>query len=414
MERAEAREHWTPADWDRATAAALEGMLEAARATAYYRPILAGHAAADLDGLPVTPKAAVRDQPEAFWPTPARRRLVAESTSGTSGTPLTLRFTRDAVQQWFALNEARVRRWHGLRVSDRWAMFGGQMVVPVDRVEPPFWVHNWPMHQLYVSTHHLSRKNAQPIARALCRFGPRYLLGYPSSMSLLARFALEDGFPLPEVEVVLSNAERLTPAQREVIGAAFHAPVRNTYGMAEAVAGASECPHGTMHLWPEAGIVETRGADGVVCSEPGAVGSLILTGLLNPAMPLLRYDVGDRGTPPIASECGCGRTLPVLGEIEGRSTDLLVTPDGRHVYWINPVYRDLPVAEAQVVQHAPRDVEVRVVPSGLWGDRHTAALVAGMAGRLGRAVVVRVTLVEMIERDPSGKFRAIVSHATSP
>lgn len=404
------REYWNPAEWEHATSGALDLMFDAARSSPYYGKVLAGPGSSEFRGIPITPKAAVRDRPEAFWSSAVDgQRLVFESTSGTSGSPLSLRFTREAVRQWFALIETRMRRWHGLGVSDRWAMFGGQLIVPVSRTEPPFWVHNWPMHQLYVSTHHLSRRNAPSIADALCRFRPRYLLGYPSSMALFARYALEDGLKLPEVDVVLSNAEMLTPAQREVIGAAFRAPVRNTYGMAEAVAGGSECDHGTMHLWPEVGIVEVADEAGRVVSTPGARGPLVLTGLLNRAMPLLRYEIGDRGHLPSPSDCGCGRTLPVLGEIQGRSTDFLITPDDRHVFWINPVFRELPVAEAQVVQHTIHDVEVRLVPERAWSSSDTEELVARFAARLGPDVTVRVTQVDGIERDPSGKFRAIVS-----
>lgn len=405
------REHWSPSQWGRARTMAIDAILDSARTSPYYAQVLAGMSHAELGLLPVTPKSAVRDSPGAFWSASAAGgRLVEDSTSGTSGSPLNLRFTREAIRQWFALLETRMRRWHGLAVSDRWAMFGGQLIVPVGRTVPPFWVHNRPMHQLYVSTHHLSRTNAPAIADALSRFRPAYLLGYPSSMALLSRYALEDGLRLPEVVVVLSNAETLTDAQREVIGSAFRAPVRNTYGMAEAVAGASECDHGTMHLWPEVGIVEVASESGEVIDTPGATGPLILTGLLNSAMPLLRYEVGDRGGVPTETSCGCGRTLPVLGPIEGRSTDFLVTPDGRHVFWINPVFRDLPVAEAQVVQHDVRDVEVRVAASSAWSPAVADVLSDRLAARLGVEVSVRVSVVDAIDRDPSGKFRAIVSH----
>lgn len=411
VEAAVDREHWSPTQWGRARSMEIEAILDSARSAPYYAPILAGMSHAELGQLPVTPKSAVRDSPSAFWSASAAGgRLVEESTSGTSGSPLSLRFTREAVRQWFALVETRMRRWHGLSVSDRWAMFGGQLVVPVRRSDPPFWVHNRPMHQLYVSTHHLSRVNAPAIAHELTRFRPKYLLGYPSSMALLSRYALEDGLRLPEVAVVLSNAETLTDAQRDVIGAAFRAPVRNTYGMAEAVAGGSECDHGTMHLWPEVGIVEVAGTNGDVIDTPGATGPLVLTGLLNRAMPLLRYEVGDRGCVPTASSCRCGRTLPVLGPIEGRSTDFVVTPDGRHVFWINPVFRDLPIAEAQLVQHAVGEVEVRVVPTSAWAADVADVLIDRLAARLGLEMVIRVSVVDAIERDPSGKFRAIVSH----
>lgn len=408
VEAALERERWSTARWDREISQSLSKIIDAARTTPYYRQRLAG-SATDLDGLPITLKSDVRGDPGAFHVSNPGTKVVVDRTSGTSGTPLELLYDREAVRTWFAITEARIKRWHGVSSNDRWAMFGGQMVVPIRRTEPPFWVHNRPMRQLYVSTHHLSRRNAPAVAAALCKFGPRYLLGYPSSMALLARYALDDSLRLPEVKVVLSNAETLTSAQREVLSTAFSAPVRDTYGMAEAVAGASECEHGSMHLWPEVGIVEVLDEAGTATSDEGAHGRLVATGLLNRAMPLLRYEIGDLGSAPTPSSCDCGRTLPVLGDIQGRSSDFIVTPDGRHVFWMNPVLTGLPVAEAQFIQHAVDRIEVVVVPSGGWSEAFSQEVIHRCRKRLGDDVTVEPRVVDAIERDPSGKFRPVVS-----
>lgn len=410
------RDYWDPQMWEAATERALGSVLKAARAAPYYREIVPPGRSAPggnlslLSEVAVTPKAAVRGDPTAFWSAlPVAGKVVSDTTSGTTGTPLTLLTTRDAVRAWYALYEARIRQWHGVKLHDRWAMFGGQVVVPMTSQEPPFWVHNWSMHQLYVSTHHLGARSAAPIAAELRRFAPKVVLGYPSSIALFARLCLEHDVRLPQPEVVISNAETISPRQRDVITEAFGCPVRSNYGMAEMVTGASECEAGTMHLWPEAGIVEVRGDDGSVSRRPGDRGNLVLTGLLNTVMPMLRYEIGDRAGVPSPSGCACGRTLPVLGDIEGRSADLLVTPDGRHVYWINPVFRDLPVAEAQVVQHSIAEVEVKVVAQSLWDRSDTDVLVERLGERLGSAMRVTVTMVDEVPRDPSGKFRPVVS-----
>jgi phenylacetate-CoA ligase len=259
-----------------------------------------------------------------------------------------------------------------------------------------------------VSTHHLSSGNAPAIAGALRSFRPRYVLGYPSSVAYFARVALELGLELPPVELFLSNAEPLSGQQREVIGAAFGCAVRDTYGMGEMAAAASECEAGTMHAWPDAGVVEVLTDEGTVSAEPGARGRLLLTGLLNEAMPLIRYEIGDRGTVPTPSACGCGRSLPELGPIEGRSADVLVTPDGRRVFWINPVFAGLPVAESQVEQAETGRVLVRVVPAPGWDPGAATTLATRLGERLGRTAV-DVELVERIPRDPSGKFRPVIS-----
>src|SRR5690606_11484549 len=92
-------------------------------------------------------------------------------------------------------------------------------------------------------------------------------------------------------------------------------------------------------------------------------GRLVCTGLLNPDMPLINYVVGDRATMGNGkSVCSCGRTLPIVKGIEGRINDVLVGPNGRAVYWINPVFYGLDIQEAQVVQDTLETLTVNLVP----------------------------------------------------
>ena len=65
-----------------------------------------------------------------------------EHTSGTTGKPLHLWHSRETLKAWYALTEARMRRWYGIERGDRWAILGGQLVAPVTRNRPPYWVWN--------------------------------------------------------------------------------------------------------------------------------------------------------------------------------------------------------------------------------------------------------------------------------
>src|SRR5206468_239017 len=142
---------------------------------------------------------------------------------------------------------------------------------------------------------------------------------------------------------------------------AFGCQLCETYGMAEIVAAASECPSGGLHLWPEVGCLEVvKEGQSVRCEA----GDFICTGLLNSDMPLIRYRVGDRGILGNSKEfCPCGRTLPKLASVEGRSDDALYTSDGRRVGRLDPVFKmRLPLHEAQIIQETLNRVRVRYVP----------------------------------------------------
>ena len=139
-------------------------------------------------------------------------------TSGTTGTPLRLWQSRDTLIVWYALLEARIRRWNGVTLEDRWAQMGGQLVTPIERRRPPFWVWNHGMHQLYMSSYHIAPASVAEYVEAMRRYRVRYLFGYPSAMHALACEILERNIEAPRLEVAISNAEPLLGYQRSAIG----------------------------------------------------------------------------------------------------------------------------------------------------------------------------------------------------
>jgi len=362
-----------------------------------------------LENWPVLGKDAIRADPRAFVADDLHvRHLFPVNTSGTTGTPLRLWRSRAASCEYYALLEARFRRWNGVSWRDDWAVLGGQAVLPPGALGPPFWVWNAAMHQLYLSANHVSPASVPAYVAALRRFSINHLVAYTSSATELARLCLGAGESYPGLKAVITNAEPLYPAQREIIERAFAAPVRETYGMVEIVAGASECAHGTLHVWPELGHVEVLADEADVAAPAGASGRLVCTGLVNADMPLVRYAVGDRGSLPASpGGCACGRKLPAMGRIEGRSNDMLIAPDGRRVYWLNPVFYGLPIHEAQVIQELPAVIRVKYVPGAAFSREDEETITERLRARMG-AVQVVVERVAEIPRGPNGKFQAVV------
>ncbi len=380
----------------------------------YYREVwrrrrAQGYDPSRLADWPILEKEQLRASPERFLADDVdRRELIAEHTSGTTGTPLHLWWDRAATQRHYALFEARWRRWYGVSRFDRWAMLGGRLVASMAQTRPPFWVWNAPMRQLYMSSYHLSPELTPYYLDALKRYEIRYLWGYTSSLYSLAQDVLRLGLDRVPMTVAVTNAEPLYDFQRAAIAEAFHCPVRETYGMSELVACAGECERGRLHLWPETGVVEVL--EDARPLEPGVVGDLICTGLLNDAMPLIRYRVGDRGSRVAGSmPCACGRTLPMLGGIEGRLDDVLLTPDGRRIGRLDTVFKaDWPIREAQIIQDRPDEVRLRFVPTTDFSEASGAGICRELQSRLhGLRVILEP--VDRIERTANGKFRAVVN-----
>lgn len=413
------RETWTPDQWRCWQGERLARLLgQASRRVPAYRRLWGAELGYDggdpfkcLARLPILGKELLRQDSSAFVDAECRiRDLWPEHTSGTTGTPLRLWHSRDTLQAWYALVEARWRGWYGFNRETRWAILGGQLIVSPKRDCPPYWVYNSPMRQLYLSAYHLSERSAADYLKALQDHGARYLLGYASSMAILAREAGKLGMRVPSLSAVISNAEPLYDHQRETIRTAFGCPVYDSYGMSEMVCGASECHHGQLHLWPDAGIHEVLAMDSDEPVQPGQTGRLVCTGLLNFEMPLIRYATGDSVAVSNNSErCPCGRTLPVLARIEGRLDDVIVTPMGRHVGRLDPVFKgDMDIVEAQIVQCTPRAVEVRVVRGARYTPITESRVRHALVERLD-GMDVSFAYVDSIPRGRNGKFKAVLS-----
>ena len=416
-------ERWSNEQWGRWQEERIAFVLErAARRVPFYRDQwakrrrLGDRAAADmLENWPVLAKEALRRHPRAFLADDCNpKAMFVEHTSGTTGTPLHVWLGRKTVVAWFALFEARARRWHGVSRNDRWAILGGQLIAATGRDRPPFWVWNGALKQLYLSAYHLKPDHVADYLDALDKHEVCYLLGYPSGIYQLAREALEQRLNVPKLAVVLGNAEPLLAHQRDAITSAFGCPARETYGMAEIAAAAGECESGRLHAWPEAGYIEILSDSADLPVRAGGSGRLFATGLLNADMPLVRYDTGDRAR-LAAGGCSCGRSLPVLAAIEGRADDVLVTPDGRTIGRLDPVFKaDLPIREAQIIQEDWNALRVLFVPSAGYTPRDGDELVRRIGDRVGDRMGVTLESVEAIPRSANGKFRAVVSRLDRP
>jgi phenylacetate-CoA ligase len=418
VREARARERWTDDEWSRWRSERTAALLErAATRVPHYRDLWrerggGPEAWKELSSWPILGKDAIRERPASFLSDGASPAALEElHTSGSTGKPLTLWRDREASRCWYGIWEARCRDWHGLDRHVRWGVLGGQLVTRVEQKRPPFWVWNQALRQLYMSSYHLAPANAKDYLDAMTRHRVRYLVGYPSSLHALAVEALSQGLESPALDLVLSNAEPLYAHQREAIAAAFRCPVRDTYGMTEIAAAASECEEGSMHLWPDVGVLEVLRLDADRPVPPGEVGRLVCTGLVNEVMPLIRYEVGDLGAvAPAGEACPCGRRLPILTRLEGRSDDVIVTRDGRRVGRLDPVFKaDLMLKEAQIVQESLDTLVVRLVAAPGFTERHAGELLERLRDRVG-AMGIRLERVESIPRSANGKFRAVVSH----
>lgn len=362
--------------------------------------------AVDLQKLPVLSKDTVRDHPDLFN---ARNYLHRPcemvSTSGTTGTTLRIRVDAEGRRKNYAFF-ARFKLWAGVDVAPRTATFAGRPIVSPEARRPPFWRYNLAANTLLFSSYHLSEKNMPAYLEKLQKWDPEMIDTYPSSLEILASFALEHGIAGPHPRAVITSSETLRPDQRAVIVSAFKTKILDQYGGAEQACFISECENGNYHVHPEFGVTEFL-ADSSGSSESGM--SIIATGFTNWATPLLRYNTGDRAIPS-TRECRCGRKFKIVDQILGRQDDLLIAPGGRRIGRLDPVFKGLQtVRRAQIIQETLQRIRVRLVPGKGFLPEHQESIRHELQKRIGEDLEYVFEIVDEIPVGAGGKFRAVIS-----
>ena len=192
------------------------------------------------------------------------------------------------------------------------------------------------------------------------------------------------------------------------------ARVANGYGGRDAGFIAHECPQGGMHITAEDIVVEIVDQQGVPLPG-GEAGEIVVTHLATAAFPFIRYRTGDVGVLD-SKTCSCGRGLPLLKEIQGRSTDFLIAQNGTVMHGLALIYilRDLPqVRNFKIVQESLDLTRVLVVLAGGLGSELIDEIVRGFKARLGQEVEIVIEEVAEIPAEKSGKFRYVVSKVAS-
>lgn len=414
------RESFTEQDWHRYTETELRRMvLHAFNKVPYYRQLWQAHGVTEERLKAITPDTVnilpvlEKDDLRRF----GRTTLLSTSrepggiffaSSGTTGTPTSILFSKPMHQRWSAAFEARIRNWAGLDRSLPRGMIGGRKILRAAEAKPPYYRYNYFEQQVYFSAYHMSQSTAKDYLQGLLKYAPAYMTGYAVSNYLLASFFEKEGLRPPVLQAVITSSEKLTKEMRETFARVYACKTYDSYSGLEACGLISECEHGNMHVSPDVGLLEFINAEGQP-AKPGERAELICTGFLNNDQPLIRYRIGDHvrlkdGT------CACGRSMPMVQEIEGRDEDVITTPDGRQMVRFHGIFIDMPaISQGQVVQRDLHHYVVNVITTAGLSKDDEHVITSRMKAQLGRDVNVVVKETEQLATGANGKFKAVIS-----
>ncbi len=243
----------------------------------------------------------------------------------------------------------------------------------------------------------------------LCREAPAYLLSRGHTLHALIHESRASGKRPRGLKALLSFADRPPEDLRVLAREAWDVPVYDTYSAGEFGVLALQCPeHDHLHVQSENVLLEILREDGSACA-PGEVGRVVVTDLHNFAMPLIRYAIGDYAE--AGEPCPCGRGLPVIRRIAGRSSNMAIDVNGRR-FWplLSPfMWMGTPITQRQFVQLTRSHVEVRFVAPRDLTHAEEAGIRDGLIATFRHPFEFSFVRVAEIARAPGAKFEEFIS-----
>lgn len=365
---------------------------------------------ADLVRFPLMRKADARANRQALRSDIAGK-LASFTTGGSTGDPLIFDLAKRRVASRVACRQ-RTSRWWGVSTGDPELAIWGS---PVELTRQD-WVRSFRDRFLasrLLSAFEMNDATMSHYLDVLENGNYKQLFGYPSAIYQLCLHARKEGRKLRglPLKVVFVTGEVLFPYQREIIADTLNCPVANGYGGRDSALIAHECPQGGLHVLADAVIFETVDPQGRPV-EVGQPGEIVITDLYSHEAPFIRYATGDIAVIS-PRRCGCGRALPVLERVEGRSNDTVLAPDGRMINSLALIYsvREVDGIERfRITQKTLTSFHVQLVCTSRYsssaGEEHIRK---GWTQLLRAPVTVTFEYLTELPLERSGKFRHVVS-----
>lgn len=404
---------WTPEQLAEYQRRQLVGLLNHARATVpFYRerldPLFRPDGSIDFSrwlDVPITRRADVSAQGDLLrsQSPPDHGAIRAITTSGSSGDPITVHYP-ERMALFHHCCRWRAHLWHGLdwsrtqlaRQPDRKGLRDGQAIGP--------WGPPWDASARAGSTIFVGQSRPiEGLLDMLLEVRPDYFGNGPRMTEVLVELMERRGETL-KLDAILAYGEGVRQEDIDAARTGFGARMIEGYSSSEGGFMASRCPEGGgFHVNAEALLVEIVDAHGQPVAA-GETGSVVITPFANSAMPLIRYEQGDQAV--AGAPCICGRCLPVVDAIAGRTTAVFRHPDGRvkNAVLLAAHKPLLGAGRWQIAQTGPNEYEVRYVPRDWGRPPDIAAFLQAFRETFFADSVIKLTAVDDIAPTAAGKY----------
>ena len=346
--------------------------------------------------LPILTKSDILKDPESFLSTaPEFRNKIKLNTSGSSGTPLNIYSSYEARRINYHFYQ-QILTSQGVNYKSKSTTFAGRVLYKdnsrsLDR-------YDYYNSTQYLSTYFISPNTINRYIDSLNKWQPCFIDAYPSALLEIRQLAKDQGLTIRfKPKFIITSSETLAPSSRKKIEDFFCTKVIDHYGCTEMTVSAVSIGE-KYFISPLYSLIELE-------RKYENSYSLITTGLLNFAMPLIRYEIGDT----ISTD---NPSMPyVFDSVEGRIDDVIITPEGRRIGRIDPAFKGIEGVElAQIVQHKIDKIDVKIVLDN--SKKHLfneEALIENIKSRTSQAMLVSISYHKQIEKSRNGKFKSVIN-----
>lgn len=344
------------------------------------------------------------------------KEVIPNSTGGSTGEALRFYSSRDDYYNWGYAASRRAYSWAGYEVGDK---------VVALRERQPYWSKMEMFREIsrrffgriiVTGVKEMSPDRLLLLTKKLEGFQPAFIRGYPSAIYLLARLIEREGKPRLRPKAIIVSGEQLYDYQRELFKKVFECETYSHYGSWEVTEIATECSeHSGYHIAAENVIVEIVDDEGKPVPV-GDEGRILVTNLHNYAMPFIRYDIDDVGALSNKS-CPCGRGLPLLAKLTGRTTDFIRTKSGGIIPGVALPWRFFPslgIEQFQIVQETYEEAVVKLVLDREYPKEHadeiTKKIIDIFRNVIGEDLDITVEFVDQIPTTKVGKRGVVISN----
>ncbi len=366
----------------------------------------------DLNKLPILTKDIVnKNFDELYARNYPKEKFILSSTGGSTAAPMNFYIDR----RWEACNMAAAHRswsWAGYEFGDKIAYLWSahQDLKDSSSIDK---IRNYLFRTIMLDAFDLTKEKMNKYLDILNKFRPKIINTYASTMFTFSQYITEMGRNPIKPKAILTTADMLYDYKRKSIEQAFNCDVFDYYSGRDTTLQAAECSeHFGYHMSIENAVVEFMKENEHVAI--GETGNLIITDLCDYAMPFIRYEIGDLGTPS-DEKCPCGRNLPIMKSLVGRTYDYILAQDGRLLsgiffHSILVYYKIQGIKEFQIIQKTKNKIIMNIVKNENEKTEDIDRFITLIRKNIGEKIEIELNYVSSIERTRTGKLRHVISN----